>query len=143
MPQRRITTRGHKTTEAGQSFTQDPNLPPPPILRIDQEKASQDGQDNGGELDEEDSLPVRGQEEEVFPPRRTGHVQPLNDDDLMTKAHAQPLDDDDLFIQDNNNNFYQEKQDPMYQDKDFRAQPRTTPGLGQNRTTPDIRQGLR
>ena len=61
MPQRRITTRGHKTTEAGQSFTQDPNLPPPPILRIDQEKASQDGQDNGGELDEEDSLPVRGQ----------------------------------------------------------------------------------
>lgn len=79
----------------------------------------------------------------MFPPRRTGHVQPLNDDDLMTKVHAQPLDDDDLFIQDNNNNFYQEKQDPMYQDKDFRAQPRTTPGLGQNRTTPDIGQGPR
>ena len=131
MPQRRITTRGHKNTEAGQSVNQD--LPPPLTPKVNQGKTS--FADHGGQLisdqeyqDEEDSLPVRGQEEEVFSHGTKSHIQPGVDNDLfiqdkphMTKGHLHPLGNDDPFGQDNNNP-YQEQQDSMDQGPEYLTQ---------------------
>ena len=134
MPQRRITTRGHKNTEAGQSFNQDP--PPPPTPKADLEHISLIAPDNSRQLvgdqdyqDEEDSLPVRGLEEEAS----KGYIQSQDDDppffqdnnnqdnSVMTKGHIQLSDDYDPFAQDN---FDQDKQHPMNQGVSYQKQPR-------------------
>ena len=137
MPQRRITTRGHKNTEAGQSFNQ--GLTSPLTSKADQEKTSllNNGRqfvDDKDYQDEEDSLPVRGleEEEEAF----KGHIQspdkddifiqdsnnPYQDNSIMTKGHVQLPDDHDPFAQDNN--FDQDRQYSKDQGVGYQTQPR-------------------
>ena len=110
--------------------------------KADQEKT---GQDNVRQLvgdqdfqDEEESLPVRGQEEELPLHRTKSHIPLLDDDDppiqvsnnpfqdnsIMTKGHIQLSDDDDLFTRDNSKNPDQDKTYSMNQGSGYQTQPR-------------------